>query len=239
MFSHIVSPFIANAPMYGTATAALATAVTKAGGFGVFPASEIPHYKMLIIIGFIGGGFDFTSSSSQLSTLEKELLKARELLGLRALPEQDSNEQDIDSLPIGVGFLTFHNGDASGLVPLIRRHRPAAVWLFAPASDQHTKLIKEVKSAGGAWNLKTFVQIGSVKTALEAIDDGADVIVVQGSDAGGHQFANNSSIVTLLPEVVDAIQNSKKEVSILAAGGIMDGRGIAAALALGIWLCYV
>jgi nitronate monooxygenase len=193
----------------------------------------------LIIVGFIGGGFDFTSSSSQLSTLEKELLKARELLGLRALPEQDSNEQEFDSLPIGVGFLTFHNGDPSGLIPLIRRHRPAAVWLFAPASDQHTRLIKEVKSAGCEWNLKIFVQIGSVHTAVEAVNDGADVIVIQGSDAGGHQFANNSSIITLLPEVVDAIQNSQKEVSILAAGGIMDGRGIAAALALGIWLCYV
>lgn len=41
MFSHIISPFIANAPMYGTATAALAATVTKAGGFGAFPAPEI------------------------------------------------------------------------------------------------------------------------------------------------------------------------------------------------------
>jgi nitronate monooxygenase len=155
------------------------------------------------------------------------------------LPEPDSHEQEFDSLPIGVGFLTFHNGDPSGLIPLIRRHRPAAVWLFAPASDQHKRLIKEVKAAGCGWNIKIFVQIGSVHTAVEAVNDGADVIVVQGSDAGGHQFASNSSIITLLPEVVDATQNLQKEVSILAAGGIMDGRGIAAALALGILLCYM
>jgi hypothetical protein len=41
MFSHIISPFIANAPMYGTATAALAATVTKSGGFGAFPVPEI------------------------------------------------------------------------------------------------------------------------------------------------------------------------------------------------------
>ncbi|KAH8695606.1 2-nitropropane dioxygenase [Talaromyces proteolyticus] len=214
MFPHIISPLIVNAPMYGTATAALAAAVTKAGGFG-----------------FIGGGFDFTSSSAQLSSLEEQLVKARELLGLKTLPE--SNGKATDSLPIGVGFLTFHNGDASGLIPLIRRHRPAAVWLFAQAHNQHASLIKDIKLAGDQWNMKVFVQIGSVQSAIEAANDGADVIVVQGADAGGHQFTSNSSIVALLPEVIDVIENLHKEVSILAAGGIMDGRGIAAALALG------
>lgn len=162
-------------------------------------------------------------------------MKARELLGL---PKLGSNEESTDSLPIGVGFLTFHSDDASGLIPLIRRHRPMALWLFAPAHNQHASLVNAIKSAGDPWNLKVFVQIGSVHSAIEAVNDGADVIVVQGADAGGHQFANNSSIVALLPEVIDTIQSSDKKVSILAAGGIMDGRGIAAALALGTCLLH-
>lgn len=129
--------------------------------------------------------------------------------------------------------MTFHNDDASGLIPVLRQHRPAGLWLFAPAGQQHTKLISAVKSIGAAWGLKIFVQVGSVQTAVEAVRDGADVLVVQGSDAGGHQFAKNASIITLLPEVVDSVKHVS-HVSILAAGGIMDGRGIAAAMALGI-----
>ncbi|BDD56049.1 hypothetical protein MAP00_001529 [Monascus purpureus] len=218
MFSHIINPFIANAPMFGTAKADLAAAVTKAGGFG-----------------FIGGGFDFTNSSAQLVSLEKELFKARKLLDLKPLPDDAVQRQDnsVESLPVGVGFLTFHSDDASALISLIWRHRPLGIWLFAQAENQHRKLIPSLKSAGISWGMKIFVQIGSVKSAIEAVEDGADVIVVQGSDAGGHQFASNASIITSLPEISDAIKRLGRDVSILAAGGIMDGRGIAAALALG------
>jgi nitronate monooxygenase len=156
------------------------------------------------------------------------------LLGLDPLPEQDSRERQVGTLPVGVGFLTFHNDDAAGLLPLLDRHRPLAVWLFAQADHQHAKLITDIKSVGRAWSLKVFVQVGSVHAAIEAVNDGADVIVAQGSDAGGHQFASNSSIVTLLPEVTDAVKLLQKDVHVLAAGGIMDGRAIAAALALGM-----
>lgn len=159
------------------------------------------------------------------------MVEAREILGLEPLTQEENEETRI--LPIGVGFLTFHNDDASGLIPVLRRHRPAGIWLFAPAGQQHTKLISAVKSIGTLWGLKIFVQVGSVHTAMEAVCDGADVLVVQGSDAGGHQFAKNASIITLLPEVVDAVKHFS-HVSILAAGGIMDGRGIVAAMALGI-----
>jgi hypothetical protein len=83
--------------------------------------------------------------------------------------------------------------------------------------------------------LKVFVQVGSVQDAREAVEDGTDVLVVQGTDAGGHQWAQGASLITLLPEVVDMLAEEFKDshVAVVAAGGIMDGRGIAAAQMLG------
>jgi len=67
------------------------------------------------------------------------------------------------------------------------------------------------------------------------VEDGSDVLVVQGTDAGGHQRAQGASLITLLPEVVDMLAEEFKDshVAVVAAGGIMDGRGIAAAQMLG------
>ncbi len=86
--------------------------------------------------------------------------------------------------------------------------------------------------------------------AREAARLGADVVVAQGSDAGGHQFAGNAGVVSLVPEIVDMLRaefssttassssSSGKDGDggppvVWAAGGIADGRGVAAALALG------
>jgi len=70
-------------------------------------------------------------------------------------------------------------------------------------------------------------QVGSVADAVKAEDAGADVIIVQGVEAGGHVWGRRGLSV-LLPEVVDAV-----EVPVAASGGIVDGRGLASALALG------
>lgn len=75
--------------------------------------------------------------------------------------------------------------------------------------------------------------VGAVRHARRVSEDGVDVIVAQGHDAGGH----NSPIGTmaLVPQVVDAAG----DIPVVAAGGIMDGRGVAAALmlgAVGVWL---
>lgn len=61
-----------------------------------------------------------------------------------------------------------------------------------------------------------------------------DVLVIQGSDAGGHGLARSSSIITLLPECADTLQKEGfGHIPLIAAGGIVDGRGAAAALTLG------
>ena len=86
----------------------------------------------------------------------------------------------------------------------------------APYSDQ-------VHAAGG----KIISLVGNVKNARRVADDGADVVVAQGHDAGGH--TGRIGTMALLPQVLDAVA----PVPVVAAGGIADGRGLAAALAMG------
>jgi nitronate monooxygenase len=122
------------------------------------------------------------------------------------------------------------------LVQLVSEFRPVVVWLFAYTHrSQHTELIQALQTAGRAWGLKVIVQVGTVESAKEAIEDGADILSVQGSDAGGHQFKQGASLMTLLPEVSDMLKREypERNIPLLAAGGIMDGRGVAAALMLG------
>ena len=76
--------------------------------------------------------------------------------------------------------------------------------------------------------------VGSPAEAVHAVDQGADVIVAQGVEAGGHVWGDVTTMA-LLPAVVDAVPGTP----VVAAGGIADGRGFAAALALGadgIWM---
>ena len=75
-------------------------------------------------------------------------------------------------------------------------------------------------------------QVQTRRDAEHAIDCGADVIVAQGSEAGGHG-ERRSRRFTLVPEVADLIAARSPDTLLCAAGGIADGRGLAAALMLG------
>jgi len=200
-------------------------------GDSVFQAKVVRYcFALTEITGFIGAGFDFSPKSPQIRALSEELFEARQLLGY---------SHDSQIVPIGVGFITT-KGESSDFIanvlPVILKHRVAAVWLFAPSKRQcHASIIPALKQAGLEWGLKVFVQVGSVQSAREAVEDGADILVVQGIDAGGHQWAQGASLVSLLPETVDmlAAEFQGSHVQILGAGGIVDGRGVAAALVLG------
>jgi len=74
-------------------------------------------------------------------------------------------------------------------------------------------------------------QIQNIEHARAAVDVGADVIVAQGSEAGGHGLLR--STFTLVPEVADHLAKVAPATVLVAAGGIADGRGLAAALMLG------
>src|SRR5262245_33837353 len=73
-----------------------------------------------------------------------------------------------------------------------------------------------------------WVQTSSIATAQAANASGVDIIIAQGSEAGGHN-RSTTGLFTLLPRMVDAV----RPAPVIAAGGIADGRGMAAALCLG------
>jgi len=75
---------------------------------------------------------------------------------------------------------------------------------------------------------KLVIQVGSVDEAKAAADAGVDAVMVQGVEAGGH-VKGTTSLSIVLPAVVDAV----KPLPVIAAGGVADGRGLAAALQLG------
>jgi nitronate monooxygenase/enoyl-[acyl-carrier protein] reductase II len=97
---------------------------------------------------------------------------------------------------------------------------PAVVSL---AIGRSAELVDRVHAAGALF----MQQVHTVEQAREAADLGADVIIAQGGEAGG--FGGFVSTMALVPQVVDAVS----PVPVVAAGGIADGRGLAAALALG------
>ncbi len=84
--------------------------------------------------------------------------------------------------------------------------------------------IRRAKDAG----MTVLQTIGTAAEAREAIDCGADMVVAQGWEAGGHVWSTVATLA-LIPAVVDAVA----PVPVIAAGGIADGRGLAAVLALG------
>lgn len=142
-------------------------------------------------------------------------------------------------LPIGVGFLNW-GADIGEACELVAKFRPSAAWFFAARSvDDMVEWTKRIREA--CPETRIWIQVGTVKAAVEhTARCKPDVLVVQGTDAGGHGLQNGgSSLITLLPEVIDALQGNFKGQghndipNIVAAGGIMDARATSAALVLG------
>jgi nitronate monooxygenase len=180
-------------------------------------------------IGFLGCIADLSENSPQVVKLDAELIKIRQLLGAAATTPSGQ-------LRIGIGFLSCHKtivNFGSTALPVIQKHKPAAVWLFAP--HEHLRPQKEIIRLlkGLETPPRVFVQVGNVTAAKEAIDDGADVIVCQGTDAGGHQFRRAMGVVPLLSETRQLVDEAGYDVAVFAAGGIADGKGVAAMLTLG------
>lgn len=197
------SPLIINAPMAGFAGGALASAVTRAGGLGM-----------------IGSAFDMDALRNELRIAADAIAADPKLLSL-------------DTLPVGVGFLPFALKLEDAL-PVVEEHKPAVVWLFAAKElDDYATWASAMRRVSPA--SKIWVQVGSVAAALQiAKSTNPDALCLQGADAGGHGFEKGAGIISLVPETCDTLaREGFAHIAIVASGGIVDGRGVAAATLLG------
>lgn len=121
----------------------------------------------------------------------------------------------------GVGFITWSMAKQPKLLDLALEHRPVAIML---SFGSPAPFVDRIRRAGAI----VICQVQSVALAKEAASAGADLLVAQGTEAGGHGASRG--VITLVPEVIDVIGG---RIPVVAAGGIADGRGLAAALMLG------
>ncbi|KAK3812873.1 MAG: 2-nitropropane dioxygenase [Benniella sp.] len=217
---------IVSAPMNGWSGPKLVAAVANHEGFPIYP------------IGY------FTDPAKIL----KELQSVTPLLNDPDLHRDVSQQhQDAENkfLPFGVGFITFWldrqgpelllnilkgQGDHPGGRP------PAAVWFSFGDFRPYLKLIRE----HGLPDTKVIVQVQTVQEALDAQKENVDVIVLQGTESGGHGAQRISPLMTLVPQAVQALKaaqvasGSKLNMpAILAAGGIVTASQMTAVQAMG------
>ncbi|MET8685089.1 nitronate monooxygenase [Streptomyces sp. NPDC004732] len=182
-------PFVCAGMAFAGGTAALAMAVSQAGGIGAVGAGLMTPDRLRQIIHEIRTG--------------------------------TRNE------PFHINLITYF--DNSELVRVCVEERVPIVsfhWGHPPAHQ-----LKELREAG----ISVWEQVGSADAARRAVDGGVEVVVVQGWEAGGHNYGGLPTMVGV-PAVVDAVG---EHALVLAAGGITDGRQIAAALCLGadgVWV---
>lgn len=131
---------------------------------------------------------------------------------------------------IGVGFITWKlDEDASALDWVLDQpNKPCAVMLSFGDARRYAP---RIRAAGAA----LICQIQRIEQAAQAIEAGASVIAAQGGEAGGHGMnsLNSRATLTLVPELADWLAAHAPDTLLLAAGGIADGRTLAAARVLG------
>lgn len=121
---------------------------------------------------------------------------------------------------VGVGFITWSMAKRPRLLDMVLERRPPAVMLSFGDVRPHAR---KIKSAGAL----LICQVQTLEQAKDAVANDADIMVAQGAEGGGHGISR--STFPFVPAVVDAAP----DIPVAAAGGVADGRGLAASLMLG------
>ncbi len=221
-----IDRLLIQAPMAGVQDAALAIAVSKAGGLGSLPAAMLSPEVLQAELKALSQGTSRPWNVNFFCHTPPEADAAREARWREALaPFYAEAGLDIDAVPVGAGRVPFSHAVAD----LVEPFRPPVVSFHfgLPAPD----LMARVKGCGS-------VVLASATTVEEARwleAHGADAVIAQGVEAGGHRgmfltddLTTQAGTFSLLPQIVAAVK-----VPVIAAGGIADAAGVRAALALG------
>ena len=214
------------APMAGAQGSALALAVCETGGVGSLPAAMLSPETLkaeLQVMREQARGPWNVNFFCHTPPEPDDAAEARWREALRPF----FNEADIDpaAVPAGAGRVPFSHAVADVVEPFAP---PVVSFHFGlPAAD----LLARVKS----WGSKVLSSATTVEEALWLQAHGADAVIAQGLEAGGHrgmflstELGTQLGTFALLPQVVQAVQ-----VPVIAAGGIADAAGVRAAMALG------
>jgi nitronate monooxygenase len=139
-------------------------------------------------------------------------------------PDLRSEIARIEGLKFGVGFITWALSKAPRALDEALEHSPSCLFL---SFGDPRPFAESIRRAGA----RLVCQVQCLRHVDEALEAGADVVVAQGTEAGGH--GARRSTLPFVPEVADHLARHSQDTLLLAAGGIADGRGLAAAMMLG------
>jgi enoyl-[acyl-carrier protein] reductase II len=171
----------------------------------------VSYYRLVAAVSEAGG----------IGTLGASTMAAEEL------PVEMAAVRELTSKPFGVDLLTALPGQVeTGIQAVI----DGGASIFVAGLGVPREVIDLLHSHG----ILVGSMCGKVRHAQSAVESGVDFVVAQGTEAGGH--TGTVATIALVPQVVDAVGD---RIPVVAAGGLYDGRGLAAALALGadgVWI---
>ena len=184
---------------------------------------EIEHPVMLAGM----GGVSYSGLVAAVSEAGGFGCMGASTMGLDKMVDEIAKVRTLTDKPFGVDLLTAAPGDMEAQVKAIidGGGRVFVAGLGVP---------RDVIELCHSKNVLVVNMCGKVRHAVAAVEAGCDIVVAQGTEAGGH--TGQVATMALVPQVVDAVGD---RVPVVAAGGLFDGRGLAAALALGadgVWM---